>query len=115
MRKSIDKTEWTEFVRSYSARNSGRPTRLGVFEFRDGVADDYWIEDGLPLLALDSYPDQKGKTRIDILFDTYTHSIDGAESLACIDDAADHGLDITDDNGKTTVLRFEDWSLNHGE
>jgi hypothetical protein len=109
MNEIIDKTDWVDFLRGYSARNQGRPTRLGVFEESDGVINDYWIEDGLPLIAVDAYPDD-GETTVDILFDTYTHSIDGAAKLVSIEgDGKDQGLDILDSDGKTTVMRFENW------
>lgn len=111
MNETIDKTNWTDFFREYSARNKGRPTRLGIFETRDGVANDFWIEDGLPLVALDVYT-KNGKTRVDILFENYTHPIDDAANLVHIGgDEGGHGLDIQDADGKTTLLRFENWPL----
>ena len=96
-------------MKEYSLRNEGRPTRLGVFETSAGVANDYWIEDGLPLVGLDAYLN-KGRTRVDILFENYTHSIDNAAKLVEVDgDETDHGLDISDAEGNTTLLRFENW------
>lgn len=107
MNQIIDETNWPAFLKEYSVRNEGRPTRLGVFESRDGVANDYWLECDLPLVGLDAYPD-KGTTRVDILFNNYTHSIDAAVSLVMINgNGPDHGLDIIDAEGKTTIMRFE--------
>lgn len=113
MNRVINETEWTEFLRGYSSRNECRPTRLGVFESSDGNANDFWIEDGLPLVALDTYS-HKHKTRVDILFDNYVHQIDGVARIVDIDiegEGTDHGLDICDMNGRTTLLRFEDWPI----
>ena len=112
MNEIIDETQWHRFLREYSDRNQGRAIRLGVFETRHGgVTNDYWIEDGLPLVAIDVSPNN-GKTRVDILFENYTHAIDGAATLVRInDDGADHGLDISDANGVTTILRFENWPI----
>jgi hypothetical protein len=94
MNEIIDKTNWAEFLKSYTARNKGRPTRLGVFEETDDIMNDYWIEDGLPLVAIDAYPDN-GNTNVEILFDKYTHAIDGAAKLVSIGgEGKDLGLDI---------------------
>jgi hypothetical protein len=115
MTRTINKTDWTEFLKEYSSRNEGQPTRLGVFKTSDGVTEDLWIEDGLPLLALDVYLN-KGTTRIDVLFENYTHSIDGVVRLVEVDgDRTDHGLDISDVDGSTTVMRFENWPLKSGD
>jgi hypothetical protein len=109
MKQIIKETNWRTFLREYSQRNQGRPTRLGVFETRDGVANDYWIEDGLPLVAFDVYPDN-AKTKVDIVFENYTHSIDGASGLVSINGSGtDQGLDILDAEGKATIIRFENW------
>ena len=111
MSEIINEARWADFLRDYSARNKGRPTRLGVFETRDGVANDYWIEDGLPLVALDVYPSH-GETRIDIVFENYTHSINGVTGLVHVGaDGKDHGLDVLDADGKTTIMRFENWPV----
>jgi hypothetical protein len=113
MNEIIDKTDWADFLKNYSARNKGRPTRLGVFEQTDDIMNDYWIEDGLPLVAVDSYPDN-GDTNVEILFDKYTHAIDGAAKLVSIvGEGNDQGLDISDAEGKTTVMRFENWPLKN--
>lgn len=109
MNEIIDKTDWVDFLKDYSARNQGRPTRLGLFEQNDDIMNDYWIEDGLPLVAVDAYPDN-GDTNVEILFDKYTHSIDGAAKLVSVGgDGTDQGLDISDAEGKTTIMRFENW------
>jgi hypothetical protein len=112
MTEITDQTQWPLFLREYGTQHKGRPTRLGVFETPNGIANDYWIEDGLPLVALDTYTNN-GKTRIDIVFDNYTHSIDGVTGLAEITrEGAGEGLDISEE-GRTTVMRFEDWPIKN--
>jgi len=108
MTKTVDRTEWPAYLRDYSERNKGRPTRLGLLKMHEGVVNDYWLEDGLPLVALDVYEDH-ARARVDMVFDDYTHTIDGVARLDTIQDSAGEGLDITDENGTTTQLRFEDW------
>ena len=115
MNKLIDEMNWAKFLREYSERNAGRPTRLGVCEMCDGAVEDYWIEDGLPLIAADVYP-HHGTIKIDLFFKNYTHSVDAVSELFQINDAgAESGVDIVDAGGKTTVLRIEDWKLSNQE
>ena len=78
------------------------------FEREGNVVTDYWIEDGLPLLGIDIEP-ADGLPAIEVLLEGYSHSIDAARSLHVhfSHDAEEDGLDITDDHGKTTILRFE--------
>jgi hypothetical protein len=115
MTEIIDQTKWPLFLQEYGAQNKGRPTRLGVFEMPNGIANDYWIEDGLPLVALDTYTSD-GKTRVDIVFENYTHSINGVTELAEVGGkGTDSGLDIAEEAGRTTVMRFEDWPLRSEE
>lgn len=99
---------WETFLKFYSEQNKGRKTRLGVFEREGNVVTDYWIEDGLPLLGIDIEP-ADGLPAIEVLLEGYSHSIDAARSLHVhfSHDAEEDGLDITDDHGKTTILRFE--------
>lgn len=109
MNAEINKTEWPEFLKSYGSRNAGRPTRLGVFETRDGVTDDYWLEDGLPLIGLDSAP-KAGRTEVEIFLDNFTHSIADATKLVSVEDGGkEQGIDIAGADGKTTIMRFENW------
>ena len=109
MNTVIDSKNWAEFLKGYSERNEDRPTRLGVFERHNGNADDFWIEDGLPLMGLDAYPN-KGAMHVDIMLKNYTHTIDGVARIVDLaGDSVDEGLDIWDTQGRTTILRFEDW------
>jgi hypothetical protein len=109
MNEVIDKTEWPAFLKSYGSRNAGRPTRLGVFGTSDGVTDDYWLEDGLPLVGLDIAP-KGGRTEVEIFLESFTHSIADATGLVSIEDEGkEQGIDIAGADGKTTVMRFETW------
>ncbi len=111
MNEEIEETRWPIFLREYSNRNQGRPTRLGVFGTSNGAANDYWIHDGVPVVALDAYS-KNGNTTVDLFFHNYTHSIDGAAKVVHVEgDEKDDGLDISDAEGKTTVLRFESWKV----
>jgi len=49
----IEKSDWKEFLQNFSRRHTGERTRLGVFKIRDGVVNDLWIEDGIPLVGID--------------------------------------------------------------
>lgn len=107
MNKIIDELEWIPFLKEYSAKNEERPTRLGVFEPGNGGVEDLWIEDGLPLIAVDAY-ENKGAMRIDIVLRDYVHPVDGVVKVMHATDDGD-GLDIQESSGRTTLLRFEDW------
>jgi hypothetical protein len=118
MAKTIELIKWKEFLKAFSEQNEGKPTRIGVFVPNDGSVDDFWIGDGLMFVGVDAYQD-RGKMRVDIFFDNYSHSIDGVEKIVCINgDGSERGLDISDGSGETTVLRLEDWKfeseVNHG-
>ena len=96
---------WTIFLRFYSNQNVGRPTRLGVF----ANGTDYWLEDGLPLSGID-YEMHGDSLTIQIMIGgQLTHSIKNVKNVQfnfSLDEIND-GLDITDNDGRTTILRFE--------
>ena len=102
--------DWTDFIKFYSEQNRGRETRLGVFENETkDIFNDYWLEAGLPLAGIDA--DTRGDLpAVEIMLgDDFTHVINNAVSVRVsfnFDQNAD-GLDITDAEGKTTILRFE--------
>ena len=100
--------KWTSFLKFYSEQYKGRKTRLGVFENTGDVLNDYWLEDGLPLLEVGVK--LKGDMPVlELLFDSYSHPIPAARSLKVHYslDGNEDGLDITGSHGRTTVLRFE--------
>ena len=49
--------ECERFLRFYTEMFVGRPTRLGVLETAKGTTIDYWIEDRVPVVAIDTSPD----------------------------------------------------------
>ncbi|HVE55423.1 MAG TPA: DUF5335 family protein [Pyrinomonadaceae bacterium] len=117
----MNKTEtqhiWTKFLETFSRQNHNRPTRLGVFEGEPGAMTDFWLEDGLPLGGIDL--DSRGEAApvIEImLWDRekkdarhFTHTITKARSVKIIlsSSGESDGLDIEDENGAMTILRFE--------
>jgi len=105
----IEKSDWKEFLQNFSRRHRGERTRLGVFEIRDGVVNDLWIEDGIPLVGID-VDTKEGRQSVDLVFEHYSHSIENVATILPIDDQ-EGGLDIRDDEGKTTALRFEDYPV----
>ena len=105
MNAATKQHSWTNFLKYYGEQNNGRLTRLGVFE----NGNDFWIEDGLPLTGIDF--DARSETpSVEIMLgDDFTHTIKNARSvkISFSTDELNDGLDITDAEGKTTVLRFE--------
>jgi hypothetical protein len=99
---------WDNFLKFYSEQYKGRKTRLGVFEQNDGVTNDYWVEDGLPMLGIDL--DTSGeRPAVEVLLDGYSHSVADARRLNVHFslDGDEDGLDIIHQNGTSTILRFE--------
>lgn len=96
--------DWTPMLRFYTEQNRGRPTRLGVF---DG-GNDYWLENGLPFDGIDV--DLHGGSQIiEIVLGDFTHITKNVRGLKFVLSRSgdEDGVDIEDDEGKVTVLRFE--------
>jgi hypothetical protein len=118
MNATANQQNWTAFLKLFSRQNSGRRTRIGVFDKPDSEQTDYWLEDGLPLIGIDVDAGSDGQppTIEIILGDSVvadsrhlTHTIDSvrlAKIILSMDGTAD-GLEIEDLEGKTTILRFE--------
>lgn len=107
MRTKIEDNEWSKFLASYSESYSGRPTRLGIFNVQEGFANEYWLEDGLPLIEV-SLSKRSGRPEIDIMLERYTHSIEDPIELLHVDQGrSDTGIDIKGKDGAVTVLRVE--------
>ncbi len=99
---------WDKFLKFYSDQYKGRRTRLGVFEQNDGVTNDFWVEDGLPILGVDL--DSSGeRPTVEVLLQGYSHSVVDARGLNVHFslDGDEDGLDIIHENGTSTILRFE--------
>lgn len=109
MNATKEKQNWEEILEKFSTTNSGRPTRLGVFEDHDGTVDDYWLEAGLPLSGITLEKTSRFPTVIINLGKNFAHPVKNTRCIKVIynfDDNSD-GLDITDELGRTNVLRFE--------
>ena len=120
MNATMKQHSWAAFLKLFTEQNRNRPTRLGVFELRDGgEIIDYWIESGLPLTGIDL--DEKGvnglpdiqillgdRTQMDPSLNM-THRVNAVRSVKFVlgcDGTAD-GLEILDAERNTSVLRFE--------
>lgn len=109
MKAAKTQHNWTNFLKFYSEQNAGRKTRLGVFENNGEIVNDYWIEDGFPLNGI--MVDLHGELpMIEILLGSYTYSADNARSIKIHFslEGNEDGIDIVGNDGKTTVLRFEE-------
>ena len=104
---------WTKLLQFYGEQNRGRLTRVGVFE----GGNDYWLEDGLPLAGIDVDAKDDVLTVDIILGDQvrgskhFAHSVRNAQKLVMhLSHDQGDGIDITDAEGKTLILRFENQS-----
>ena len=108
MNESKTRPNWKMFLKFYSHQNTGRKTRLGVFENVGDVVNDYWIEDGMPLEGFDI--DVNGALpTVEIILGSYSHFVTNVRGLRVhySFEGNEDGVDITGADGKTTVLRFE--------
>lgn len=118
MSVEVNKKNWAKLLKYFSDQNKGRLTRLGVFEPGRGVYNDYWIEDGLPLVGIDADTHDEEEAAVEIMLGNeikpgapnYTHTVRGPRhvKLHFSPDGSKNALEIEDAEGKTTVLRFED-------
>lgn len=108
---------WAAFIKLFSEQNKSRPTRIGVFEGEPSNMTDYWLEDGLPLEGIDLDSRGGDAPAIEIILGNseksgsraFTHKIANVRTVKIILSATGEsgGLDIEDDRGATTILRFE--------
>ena len=111
------KSAWTDFLKLFGEQNHLRPTRLGVFVREGDVLQDYWIEDGLPLSGIALEMNGADAPTIEIMLGDkadaahYTHSIKKARQIKfeLTLNAENDGIEITDAEGKITVLRLENF------
>lgn len=104
MKPATQRNTWSELLNLYAERNAGRATRLGVFE----EGNDYWLEDGLKLEGIGL--DLHGETpTISVMLQGFTHTVKGVTKVTMhlATDPVSEGLDITADEGITSVLRYE--------
>ncbi len=99
---------WKRQLDLFSEINSGKRTRLGVFERTEGSVIDHWLEDGLPLEGV-SVDFRDDSSTVAIMLPNFTHTVNDAKriELHFSIDGTEDGLNVTDANGQTTLLRFE--------
>jgi hypothetical protein len=104
-----DRNDWTTFLNFYTGQNAGRRTRLGVFELSRDVVNDYWIEDGLPLVALDAETTDEGRRAVRIMVGEMAHDVRDAIKLVVhlTSYGYEDGIDLLDRDNRVTLLRFE--------
>lgn len=109
-------TDFAAFLELYGARHRARPTRLGVFETGRDAVVDYWMEDGLPLAGI--AVETGAETNVEIMLGRpederhLTHTIKNVRSVKfeLRADASQNVLELTDGEGRVTVLRFEEFA-----
>lgn len=104
----MNEEQWTSFLRSYSLENSGRRTRLGVFELNGDVVNDYWLEDGLPLVDI-VLEQIDGTKNVRINLGTMSYEVKDAVKISAYltNTGTEDGLDLLDRENRVTILRFE--------
>lgn len=92
----------------YTDLNSGRPTRLGVFERNGDSVADYWLQSGGAFQGID-IDTSGGQMSIQIMVGEMEHVVNDPQQLKFLLSRSreEDGFDITESNGRTTVLRFE--------
>lgn len=110
--------EWLQFIEVFNKANIGRPTRIGVFANEPDSVVDYWLEDGLPLQGVDIDPDHNGPETLQIVLGgngnakskNFTHVVKDPQFLkfTLSSSGQSEGLDVSDAEGNTTMLRFEE-------
>lgn len=100
--------EWSKYLKFFTEQNIGRPTRLGVFERNGDSIADYWLECGGELLGVDM-DKSADRVSIQVLIGELHHVVDEPQQVKFIlsRSGEEDGFDITDADGRTTVLRFE--------
>jgi hypothetical protein len=117
MNKTETQHNWSAFLKLFSRQNQNRPTRIGVFEGEPGAMTDYWVEDGLPLTGIDVDTGGSDAPSVEIMLGNMekpdspalTHTIAKARFIKIVLSAGGEsdGLDIENEDGRTTILRFE--------
>jgi hypothetical protein len=110
--------EWLGFIEVFNKANVGRPTRIGVFANEPESIVDYWLESGLPLQGVDIDADREGPETLQIVLGgngkpssrNFTHIVKDPLFLKFTLSVTgqSEGLEISDAEGNTTMLRFED-------
>ncbi len=117
MAREIEQARWEAFLTEFNEQNRRRPTRLGVIRMEDGVEEDFWVEDGLPLAGVGVELDGDDAPRVQIMLGGegsdarhLTHTVPRVRrlrlglSLRGMQD----GLEVETEDGAKTFLRFEE-------
>ncbi len=117
MNTTMKQHKWSAFLKLFGEQNKARPTRLGVYKTEFDSTTDYWIEDGLPLAAINVNAHEESDLSVEIMLgnasdaDTnhLTHTVAGARVVKIVLGASGEAdsLEIEDAENQTTVLRFE--------
>ena len=117
MNKIEVQNNWSALLKTFSRQHEARPTRIGVFEGEPGAMADYWLEDGLPLEGIDIDAHGDKSPTIEIMLGNvqnpgsrvFTHTITKTRFIKMILSASGEsdGLEIEDESGAITILRFE--------
>ena len=96
-----------QILAHYSEMNSGRPTRVGVISPDGPALHDYWLSSGLPLLDI-SFDDARTPTVL-LRVGELSHNVNEPVKISIIftRDHSEDGIDLSDKDGNTTMLRFE--------
>ena len=116
MRKIIEPSDWQTNLAEFGERNKMRSTRLEVLGAARDVESDFWLEDGLLLAGITLEMDRDRGPTVEIMLQApaaathghMTHTIAGVKRLA-MDRAngPDEGLELEDNEGAVTIMRFE--------
>ena len=117
MGREIEQARWETFLTEFNEQNRSRPTRLGVIRMVDGVEEDFWIEDGLPLAGVGvelEGGDDAPRVQIMLGGETadarnLTHTVRRVRRLRLglpLRGMQD-GLEVETEDGARTLLRFE--------
>jgi hypothetical protein len=111
MAREVEQASWGSFFKDFGERNRARRTRLSVVRMEDGVEEDFWIEDGLPLTGLDFDPDGEDAPSVQIMLGGESAGARNLTHTVCCVNRLSHepggGLEFESDDGSKTVLRFE--------
>lgn len=119
LRREGPQARWEAYLEEFNRQNGGRLTRLGVVRHGEG-ADDLWLEDCLSLTAVSLDAEGGRAPQVEIMLGregaperSMTHTVACVRKLSIhlTPDGREDGLDIEDEGGQTSLLRFEPRSM----
>ena len=117
MGREIEQTRWETFLSEFNEQNRKRATRLGVIKMEDGIEEDFWLEDGLPLAGIGVELDGEDAPRVQIMLGGIgsdarhlTHTVRRVRrlTLGLSLRGMQDGLEVEAEDGTRTFLRFEE-------